>query len=130
MYEAYRVMKRFGWKGWELAPAKCTCDCRSKGGACTGTVGSDCPCSGTVCRCACGIDPAHYGGDIWIVESGHPRKDIMLMNRFCIGDASIPPVEELLAQDQYKRLLSPPSAEVMQGRPRGRPRKEPITNKR
>jgi len=113
-YEAYRVRKRFGWGGWEFAPAgDCQCSqeanspCQESG--CAGQVGTGCKaCPPEVCRCACNIPIERYGGDVWIVQAGHPRKDIMLANRFAVGDASLPPVEELLKQIEFQRLLQPP----------------------
>ncbi len=109
MYEVYRVRKRFQWRGWEYAPkGACSCGCEG----CTGQVGSGCmACPSDACRCDCNIPPERYGGDIWIIEAGHPRKDIMLRHRFGIGDGSLN-AEELLKQDEYKRLLSPPGAEL------------------
>lgn len=123
-YEAYRVLQKFGWRGWVFAPSgECQCGCRpqvgdgdphhggqpARGGGvpCCGEVGSGCVCRHTICRCSCGILPEQYGGDIWLVEDNHPRKGTMLGYRFVIGDASIPPIDELLSDEKYKRLLSP-----------------------
>mgnify|MGYP001560785622 FL=1 len=125
-YEAYRVRRKFSWKGWQLAPqGACGCQCPE----CTGQVATGCQCPDHN-YCACGVKPADYGGDIWIVEAGHPRKDIMLLQRFAIGDASISPVDSLLEQEAYRRLLIPrqdyapaPVPRELVGATRGRPRK-------
>ena len=79
--EAYRVLKPFQWRGWEFAP-------KSK---------------------SAGRPKANYAGDIWLVEAGHPRKVTMLENRFAVGDASIPAIDELMKQSQFKRLISMPA---------------------
>lgn len=75
--------------------------------SCCHEVGSGCVCRQTICRCSCGILPEQYGGDIWLVEDRHPRKEIMLAHRFAIGDSSIPSVDELLREEKYKALLAP-----------------------
>ena len=130
-YEAYRVRKKFGWRGWTFTPqGPCACGC---GAECKGQAATGCHCPDKD-YCVCGIDPLVYGGDIWLVEQAHPRKDIMLGGRFAVGDASIPPVEELLKDPQYARLLALPGAEVIAkvtetrelvgaGRGPGRPRR-------
>ena len=129
MIEAYRVRKRFQWRGWEFAPSgECGCGCPG----CSGQVGSGCQaCPQGVCRCACNIPPETYGGDIWLVEAGHPRKEILLLQRFAISDVSIPLVDELMSKAEFARLLAPPGSEVKVQREtrelvvvgRGRPRK-------
>lgn len=83
MYEAYRVLKRFSWRGWTFAPA---------------TQAKNLPRE----RC---------GGDIWLVEAGHPRKAQMLTQRFAAYDAAIPPIDELLKSD-VKRTLEQPEEPV------------------
>ncbi len=123
MFRAFRVRKRFQWRGWEYAPPG-TCDCGRtetvgdkpgmEGQAnvcvdCTGEVGTGCHCRDTVCRCACGIPAERYAGDIWLVEEKHPRLEMMLLHRFAIGDASIPSVDDLLKEERYNRLLVPPT---------------------
>lgn len=118
MYEAYRVRRRFQWRGWEYAPGgQCECskqvDNEGKGSCeafgCTGEVGTGCEaCYMDRCRCACNIPPERYGGEIWIVESGNPRKEMILRQRFAVGDVSIPPVDELLKDEKYSRLLEHP----------------------
>lgn len=121
--EAYRVLRKFGWRGWTFAPTSpCECDCRpqigepgkdgfqqARGGGvvCNGEVGNACVCKGTICRCSCRILPEQYGGFIWLVEDGHPRKLTMLGARFAISDPGLLPVDDLLKDEQYKRLLSP-----------------------
>ena len=107
--EAYRVTKSFQWDGWVLAPGgRCRCSCVSDPATgCKGYVGEACGCKATTCHCDCGIDPGQYGGDVWLVVPGHPRKEAMLNNRFARGDASLPAVSELLGQEEYRRLLKP-----------------------
>jgi hypothetical protein len=127
--EVYRVNKRFGWEGWEYAPeGACRCACGIEGAVpCVGHVGESCPCAATMCRCSCGIASNRYAGGIWMVAPGHPRKVSILDSHFAGGDGSLPRLEELLAQDHYKRLLTPwkpeehPVTEARRGpgRPRG-----------
>lgn len=113
MYEAYRVRKKFGWRGWTLAPqGACDCGCGAADHECKGQVATGCQCPDKD-YCACGIDPLFYGGDIWLVEAAHPRKEIMLAGRFAVGDASILPVEELLKQPKYARLIVQPGEETL-----------------
>ncbi len=107
--EAYRVVKSFQWDGWMLAPSgrcRCTCSIDPSLG-CRGYVAEGCACKATTCHCDCGIDATQYGGDVWLVQPGNPRKQMMLDHRFAIGDASLPAVSELLGQDEYRRLLKP-----------------------
>ncbi len=116
-YEAYRVRKPFDWRGWGFAP-KDYCKCGATSGTedcegCTGEVGSGCiACPPEACRCPCHIEPERYGGDIWIVEPGHPRKEMMLASRYAIYDASIPPIDELMKLEEYSRLIEPPSRAI------------------
>ncbi len=110
MYEAYRVKKPFHWRGWHYGP--------------THVKNSVDPVTGNLEECDC----PYYAGDIWIVEAGHPRKEMMFFNG-CIrrGNAELPPVDELLAKPEYKRLLTEPGIVerelVTAGRGPGRPRK-------
>ena len=112
MFEAYRAMKTFQWDGWYLAPNKpCNCGCPS----CTNQTATSCPsCSGTSCHCRCSLKQATYGGDVWLVMAGHSRKDMMLANRFATYDASLPPIDELVNDPQYSRLLRPPDDQIRQ----------------
>lgn len=106
-FEAYRVLKRFEWRGWEYAPAHaCKCDCPG----CSLQVGSSCKACPpkSICRCACNIPRESYGGDIWLVEEGHPVKNTMLAHRFAVGDSSIAPIDELLKLPCYRRLTMRP----------------------
>lgn len=112
MYQAFRVRKRFNWRGWIFAPAAGECECHNEGAQgcnafsqCTGVLASSCGCQGSVCRCDCGIPREKYAGDIWLVEEGHPRLEMMMARRFAISDASIPPVEELLKDKKIAKTL-------------------------
>ena len=108
MYEAYRVRKVFQWRGWSFAPqGPCGCQCEG----CVNQAGMACACPDSE-RCSCGIKPEVFAGDIWLVEEAHPRKEIMVANRFAVGDASIPPVEKLLEDPKYRRLVVPPDRQV------------------
>ena len=107
-YEAFRVRRQFGFRGWEFAPnpgASCKCDCRSDGLHCEGSVASTCVCKATTCRCACGIAKERYAGDIMLIEERHSRKEILLENRFLIGDGALPSVEELLQNPDVARQI-------------------------
>lgn len=118
-YEAYRVRKPFDWRGWGFAP-KDSCKCGEASGSsdcegCTNIVGSGCiSCPPEACRCACHIEPERYGGDIWIVEDGHPRKEMMLINRYAIGDPSLPSIDILMEDPEILKLIEPPNRESME----------------
>ena len=121
MYEAYRVFKRFQWRGWEYAPeGRCQCSTQANpdGNACVENgckkkAGSGCTaCPPEACRCACNIPVATYAGDIWPVEAGHPRKEHMLANRFATYDDSLPPIDELMKDEKISRLVKLPEASV------------------
>ena len=112
MNEAYRVRRPFRWRGWHYGPIHTTNSVNDLG---------------QLEKCDCPF----YAGDIWIVEAGHPRKEMMLATRAVIGDASLLSVDDLLAKPEYKRLLTEPGQAVaMQkrelvgaGRGPGRPKK-------
>jgi hypothetical protein len=123
--EAYRVRKVFQWDGWAYSPkgpnGECKCGCvEGKGSKCTGVVGTSCVCHDTSCHCACGIREEQYAGDVFIVSDGHPRKEHMLKYHFATYDGGLPSIDELLSQDEYKRLLKPyqPREEKRVGRPK------------
>jgi len=107
--EAYRVLKSFQWDGWVFAPSgRCRCQCADiPDDPCTQQSGTGCICHDTTCHCFCGIDPKQYGGDIWFVMDGHPRKEQMLASRFASPDPSLPPTDVMLEEAQYRRLLTP-----------------------
>ena len=111
--EAYKVLKQFEWNGWILAePGICNCGCSEGSYAvpCTEKIGTGCGCSQkpSTCHCDCGIQPARYGGGIWMVEPGHPLKENMLGRRYAIYDSSLDPVE-LMKTEEIKRILKAPS---------------------
>lgn len=112
--EAYRVTKSFQWDGWFFAPnTECRCPCRQyPGDACLGHNAAGCKCHDTSCHCDCGIPPKQYGGDIWLVQPGNPRKESMLMRRYAVYDASLPPISEIMNQEKYQKLLKPWIAEA------------------
>ena len=118
MFEAYRVLKPFDWHGWGFAP-KDACVCGEASGSsdcedCTGIVGSGCKaCPPDACRCPCHILPERYAGEIWIVEEGNPRKEGMLERRYAVGDASLPPIDELMKDPKIARLTEFPSDKIM-----------------
>jgi len=111
--EAYRVRKNFQWDGWIFAPkgpsGECKCPCVQEDIGCVGLVGQDCMCKDTACHCDCGIPSESYGGDVWFVDPGNPRKETMLEHRFATYDAGLPSVDTLLKDEEYKRLLDPDS---------------------
>ena len=113
-YEAYRVRKRFNWRGWIFAPhdndGQCQCGHEGVQGCnafhqCMGRIASSCGCKSSICRCDCGIPRERYGGDIWLVEEGHPRKAAMLASRFAVYDSGISPVDNLLGDKQTAKTL-------------------------
>ena len=114
-YESYRVRRQFGWNGWVYAPSgPCSCehmdDQGFPTGECSGQVGTGCTCSDHE-HCDCGIPVARYAGGIWIVEAGHPSKD-MLLDKYlpvkvrAVGDAGIPTADELLAMGRGYEVLT------------------------
>ncbi len=84
MFAAYRVRRKFQWRGWTFAPKGQEED----------------------------IPPDLYGGDIWLVEERHPRKEIMLSQRYAVGDATVPTVDELLRNPDYARLVNSPGERI------------------
>ena len=108
--EAYRVRRNFSWDGWVFAPkgeyGECSCGCGTERN-CKGLVAAGCVCHDTSCHCDCGINEEQYGGDVWIVDDGHDRKEAILNRRFVMYDASLPSTEELLKDEEFKRLLKP-----------------------
>lgn len=114
MFNAYRVLRDFGWDGWQYAESpygNCSCDCwhRKQRSAilCTRQVGSQCNCDLIHCFCTCTLKKGSFAGDIWIVQEGHPKLEQMLRLRFAIYDSSLPPIKELLRDPQYERLTRP-----------------------
>ena len=107
--EAFRVRKSFGWNGWQFAPGpQCDCQCAANQFNCTGKTASDCSCKGSSCHCHCGLSRETYGGDIWFVEPGDSRLEMMIRGRQAVPDSSLPPAIELLKEPRFVRLLTPP----------------------
>jgi hypothetical protein len=107
MFEVYRVLRKFHWNGYIYGPeGLCTCiedECQQ----CSHTNGTGCTvCVTSRCDCLCTIHPETFGGDVWVVEAGHPRKSAIITSRFVIGDASVPDIEILLADEQVKQRLN------------------------
>lgn len=80
-------------------------------GECTGMNATACGC-GDNGYCgysggggACGIKPHNYGGDIWIVNAGDPRKEYVITRRRVIYDPSLPDVDQLIKEERYKVLV-------------------------
>ena len=108
MFESYRVNRRFVWDGWIYAP---------KAGTNSSTFDKPVGLTPTEtaesykqqgCWDERSVPPERYAGDVWIVEAGHPNKDAILTRKKVRGDASISSVDDLLADDKFKRLLAPP----------------------
>lgn len=107
MLEVYRVKRRFQWDGKTYAPNPANgidCDSRLRrdkddnpigGMVGTGCNVKNCP---LFKRCDIAITRKNYGGDVWIVESGHPRKESIISSRFVVGDASLPSADDILAK--------------------------------
>lgn len=117
--EVYRVRKPFQWDGWHYAPAVsckqmaggCACAPKAGGGVCTAKPGSGCACRAAArCTCVCGVAPELFGGDLWIVQAGHPRREHMITQRFVSYDASVPSPDVLAKEPKYRRLLEAPRA--------------------
>ena len=113
-FEVYRVNRRFVWDGWQFAP---------KAGVHNQTFEilpgkknrpheSAHFMKGQGCWDERSCDPALYAGDIWIVEENHPRKAAILGRNKAVYDSGLTPADELLKDEKYKRLLSPPKQVV------------------
>lgn len=123
-YRAFRVTNRVQWAGWVYAPTMERSDTPEfdvvwqellDASDMTQRQRADVM-KARGCRDERSVDPAIYGGDILIADEG-PRLDTMLSEtRKFVYDAAIPPVDELLKQDEYKRLLSPPKVLTAAGR--------------
>ena len=113
MYEAFRVLRTFQWRGKIYSPpGRCGCECsqsdeRQSINHCTGMVATGCKCPDAG-YCGCRIKPEDYGGDIWVVEAGNPRKQYILNNRFAIYDASLPSGDELARMPAFAHLIQDP----------------------
>ena len=114
--ESYRVRKQFQWDGVYYAPkgpsGECQCPCQKIGLDCTYMVGTGCMCDKTSCHCSCGIKQEMYGGDVWLVEEGHPRKEFMITHHFATYDATLPSVAELMNEDEQPKRGRPPKIAV------------------
>jgi len=121
MYEVYRVVKQFQWNGFVYGPeGTCGCDCSEI--KCTNTHGTGCVyCQRNPCKCGCTVNEYNYAGNIWIVNAGHPRKDMIIRSRLVIGDATLPSIDKLMAQEKYTKLLKP--IENILQEQKGRPNK-------
>ena len=116
-FEAYRVNRRFVWDGWQYAPKagmhQQTFDVlpagRGKVAKASHPRDSAHFMKGQGCWDERSCDPELYAGDIWIVEENHPRKAAILSRNKAVFDSGLPHIDELLARDEYNRLLSPPS---------------------
>ena len=111
MYVALRVIKDFGWNGWQFTRTiheECRCNCidrkRNLKMTCTQKVGTGCKCYHHDCYCSCVKDPGPRAGDIWIIEEGHPKAKQLLKINFVAYDSCLPPIETLLEDPQYSRL--------------------------
>jgi len=82
MYQSYRVMRRFEWRGWTFAPLAQSED----------------------------IPYMKYGGDTWIVEAGHPRLDAIIDRKFVVYDSGLADTDTLLKQECYSKLLRKPTS--------------------
>lgn len=113
MYEVYRVLRTFQWRGKMYSPpGPCGCECNQAGdrrelNQCSGQVATACTCPDAG-YCGCRIKPQDYGGDIWLVEAGNPRKQYILNNRFAIYDASLPSGDELIKSPVFAALVQDP----------------------
>ena len=127
MYEAYRVTKKFNWDYFIYAPkGACVdgggnhCPCEeaqnvivedergntvavNERDKCTGRVATGCTCPDNG-YCSCSIDPKRYGGDIWLVEERHPRKDAIIASRRVRVDYSLSG-DDLAQGADFQRLL-------------------------
>lgn len=99
MFECYRVVRQFRWRGWHYGP---------EGRHITGSVGPE---TQEFEECDC----PHYAGHIFVVEEAHPRKSFMIEQRRVRGDASLRPQQFATDDDwvaatpELSKLTSPPS---------------------
>lgn len=120
-FEVYRVNRRFVWDGWQFAPRAGANDRddlevlempRQRGPVATYPRDAAHFMKGQGCWDERSCDPEFYAGDLWIVEENHPRKAAILSRNKAVYYNGQLTVEELLDDDKYKRLLSPPKQMV------------------
>lgn len=118
-FEVYRVNRRFVWDGWQFAPKAGTHQqdfevLKEPRAKTTGS--SSYPrdaahfMKGQGCWDERACDPSVYGGDIWVVAENHPHKAAILSRKKAVYYNGQTSVDDLLSDDKYKRLLSPPAS--------------------
>jgi len=109
-YEAYRVNRRFVWDGWQFAPKAGAHrqNFQLLEGVSREEQAHNLKQQGCWDERSC--DPSLYAGDIWLVEENHPRKAAILSRNKAVYDSGLPRVDDLLEDEEIKKLLSPPSA--------------------
>jgi len=97
MYETFRVIHPFRWRGWHYGPGQHIAEVVDQS-------------TGQPAACDCDF----YGGDIWVVEEGHPRKAWALEQRKVRYELGLRPTkyatddEWIAATPNLKRLTMPP----------------------
>ena len=117
-FEVYRVNRRFVWDGWQFAPPSGTHGqefqtlpvppARVKAAVASYPRDNADHHKSQGCWDERSCTPEFYGGHIWIVEENHPRKAAILSRNKATYDSGLPLVDDLLKDEKYKRLLSPP----------------------
>lgn len=116
-FEVYRVNRRFVWDGWQFAPKagrhqqnfEVLQEPRARAALVTYPRDAAHHMKGQGCWDERSCNPELYAGDIWIVEENHPRKAAILGRNKATYDSGLPRFDELLKDEKFKRLLSPPA---------------------
>lgn len=109
MYQAYRVLRPFRWRGWHFGP---------EGRHLAQEVNQD---TGEPALCDC----PDYAGHVFVVEEGHPRKGWALEQRKVRGDVTLRPSryatddDWIAATPDLERLTRPPEQSMAGATPPG-----------
>ena len=102
MYAVYRVRRPFGWDGWQYSP-KVTIE--NEQCVCVHSRSPNRPYS-DACMCMRVRTPGNTAGDIFVVQEGHPRLNMLLASKCVVYDATLDR-ESILDQPQFQRLTRP-----------------------
>lgn len=122
-FEVYRVNRRFVWDGWQFAPRagshgqtfevlpepRGVSAAANRARASYPRDAADYMKS-QGCWDERSCNPEFYGGGLWFVEENHPRKAAILARNKAVYYPGQERVEDLLKDEKYKRLLSPPAS--------------------
>jgi hypothetical protein len=109
MFECYKVLRPFKWRGWHYGPAGRHITQEKN------------PETGEPVECDCPF----YAGHVWVVEEGHSRKESVLDNRKARADVTLLP-DEFASYDAWiksdpdlMKLTNPPASRMVTYTPPG-----------